>query len=272
MEQRATVDGTTVRYQDAGAGEVLVLLHAFPLASDMWHPQLAAVPEGWRIIAPDLPGFGPSAREGAYGPSTVFAREIDDYAHHVLALLDVLGTGRVAVGGLSMGGYVAFALLRLAPERLRGLLLADTRPEADPPEARAGRLDMLAALEASGPRAIADRMLPKLLGESTRRERPDIVDFVRRTIERQPPAGIADAIRCLRSRPDSTLLLPGIEMPVQLVVGRDDELTPVAVHEQMQAQIPGAALTVIEGAGHLSNLERPDVFTRAMSRFLQSLS
>jgi pimeloyl-ACP methyl ester carboxylesterase len=200
------------------------------------------------------------------------ARSIDDYAADVLALMDHLDIGRAVVGGLSMGGYVTFGVCRLAPERVGGLVLADTRAEADTDEARANREGMLAALEASGVSAVSDVMLPKLLGSTTRRENPALVSEVRRLMESNAPAPIADAIRCLMSRPDSTPLLASLRVPALLIVGREDELTPVALHEQMQSALPDAALTVIENAGHLSNAEDPEVFNRSLSRFLSSWS
>jgi pimeloyl-ACP methyl ester carboxylesterase len=284
MEHYTTINGRAVRYRDTGGGRtpgstsdardghVIVLLHAFPLTAEMWAPQLADLPSAWRAVAPDLRGFGGSSRRQAgLGGAEVPARGMDDYASDVLALLDTLEIPAAVIGGLSMGGYVAFSLFRLAPTRVRALLLADTRAEADADAARQNRMIMLATLEASGPPAIADAMLPKLLALASRREHPDLERDVRRLIESNSREAIADAIRCLMSRPDSRPLLSSIAVPVQLIAGSDDELTPVALHEEMQASLPDASLTIIEGAGHLSNLERPDVFNRTLSRFLVSL-
>jgi pimeloyl-ACP methyl ester carboxylesterase len=273
MEHVTSIEGRAVRYLDTGAGEPILLLHAFPLSSALWTPQLASVPAGWRIIAPDLRGFGGSARHAIRdGTATdVPARTMDDHARDALALLDLLGIERAVVGGLSMGGYVTFALYRLAPARVRALVLADTRAEADTAEGRRNRISMLESLEASGPTAVADAMMPKMLATATQRDRPALAQFVRNVIEGTDAAAIADAIRCLMTRPDSTALLPTVGVPVQLVVGREDALTPVALHESMQTLLPDAALTVIEEAGHLSNLEQPDVFNRTLTRFLHRL-
>ena len=263
-----------MRYLEAGQGRPLVLLHAFPLSGDMWRPQLASLPPGWRGIAPDLRGFGGSSRDVTDGEHLVAApaRGMDDYARDVLALLTHLGIDRFVVVGLSMGGYVTFALWRLAALRLVGALLADTRSDADSEQVTAGREQMLQRLDSEGPRGIADVMVPRLLGASTRAHRPDVVAQVRRIIEATRPPAIADAIRGLMARPDSTAQLASMAMPVHLVAGREDELTPVALHEQMQARMPGATLTVIEGAGHLSNVEQPEAFTHALSAFLSRLS
>lgn len=273
MEHVATIDGRSVRFQDSGRGEPLLLLHAFPLSAALWRPQLASVPDGWRIIAPDLRGFGGSARHVVDRGTRIEvpARSMDDYARDALALLDWLSIDRAVVGGLSMGGYVTFALCRLQPARVRALVLADTRAEADTDEGRRNREAMLASLEASGPSAVADAMMPKMLAPSTGRDQPQVARFVRDLIETADAAAIADAIRCLMTRPDSTTSLSALRVPVQLIVGREDALTPVALHESMQSHVPDAALTVIEGAGHLSNLEQPDVFNRTLSRFLRSL-
>jgi pimeloyl-ACP methyl ester carboxylesterase len=272
MERFTIIDGRKTRYLESGTGEPFLLLHAFPLTADMWRPQLAAAPPRWRLIAPDLRGLGASSRlVHDDAASERPARHVDDHAGDAIRLLDTLGIERALVGGLSMGGYVVLALLRLAPERVRGILLADTRPEADSDEARANRHRMLATLAAGGPAAVADAMIPRLLGATTRRLQPSVEQEVRRLIGTNSSEGIADAIGCLMTRPDSTPLLGNVRVPTQLIVGREDEITAVAVHEEMQRAIPDAALTVIEGAGHLSNLEAPDVFSRTLSRFLASL-
>jgi pimeloyl-ACP methyl ester carboxylesterase len=273
VEHFTTVGGRTVRYLEQGAGQPLVLLHAFPVSADMWRPQLAAAPAGWRFIAPDLRGFGGSSRVLGDGARQrpVPATTIDDYARDVLALMEAVGIDSAVIGGLSMGGYVAFALYRLAPRCVRALVLADTRPEADTEEGRMNRLRLLATIDAFGSAGVAETMVPKLIAPSTRRDRPELDAQLRHAIEASDVDGLAEAVRCMMSRPDSTHLLEQARVPIQLVVGRDDALTPVAVHEQMQLRSPGAALTIVEDAGHLSNLERPEVFNRTLSRFLASL-
>jgi pimeloyl-ACP methyl ester carboxylesterase len=267
MERHTTVQGRTVRFLEQGSGEPIVWLHAFPLRAELWAPQLAATPAGWRAIAPDLRGFGEDGtRPGGAPPALV----MDDHAHDVIGLFDALDIERAVVGGLSMGGYVAFALWRLAPERVRALVLADTRAEADSDEGRASRRAMLAALQERGVSAVEETMLPRLLGRTSREQRPALGEVVRRMIVSNTPQGIADAIHCLMSRPDSTRTLDSITVPTLLLAGREDELTPVALHESMLARIPDASLTVIEGAGHLSSLEQTEVFNRTTTRFLES--
>ena len=244
----------------AGRG-TLVLVHAFPLAAEMWEPQLAAPPEGWRVVAPDLAGFGRSF------PAPASATFEDD-AGDLLALLDHLGEKQAVVAGLSMGGYVAFALLRLAPERVRGLVLADTRPDADSPEARRSRQDMLNTLDRDGVEAVVEGMLPRLLGATTLETRPGVAARVREIGRRQRTEGIRAAIHRLMGRPDSTPLLPAIRCPALVVAGAQDAITGPDIARGMQREIPGARLALLESAGHLSNLEQPDAFNAALGEFL----
>jgi len=250
---------------EAGAGWPVILLHAFPLSADMWRPQLARVPEGWRFIAPDLRGFGQSRFLPPDGGTEI---TIDGYAADVLSLMDGLELDNAVIGGLSMGGYVSFAMFREAPSRFTAMILADTRPQADTPQARVGRARLRDVLAKEGPRGVADQMLPKLLAEAGRREGHDALREARAMIEVAEPAAIDAAIGAMIGRPDSTLLLPRISCPTLVVVGEYDEITPAAEAEAMQRAIPRSTLTVIPGAGHLSNLEQPEAFSHALGDFL----
>ncbi len=244
----------------------LILIHAFPLSADMWLPQLAKVPNGWRFIAPDVRGFrgaGPAFEDTALAGATM-----DDYADDVLALMDQLDTERSAVAGLSMGGYIAMALAARAPERISHLILADTRMTADTPEGRAGRDTMKAGVERVGAQAAADAMLPKLIGETTRREQPDLADAVRHLIEINRAEAISGAIDALKSRPDRTETLARLTVPSLVICGAEDVITPPADSEAMARTMPGARLEVIPRAGHLSNLEQPAAFSAALQAFL----
>ena len=245
---------------EAGAGWPLVLIHAFPLCADMWRPQLDAVPAGWRFIAPDLRGFG-------NGPRVTATMTMDDYALDVCALMDGVGLEKAAIGGLSMGGYVTFAIFRKEPMRFSGMVLADTRSQADTPQGREARLQMRALLAERGPAGIAEQMLPKLLSPAAG---STAVRDVRWMIESADPAGIDAAIGALMTRPDSTPDLVRIACPTLVVVGDADAITPVADAEAMQRMIQRSTLTVIPGAGHLSSLEQPDAFSRVLGDHLQS--
>jgi len=265
IEDAATVSGRTVRYLTGGAGWPVVLLHAFPLSADMWRAQLDAAPDGFRLIAPDLRGFGRSV-----APAPHAAPTMDDFAGDVEGLLNILEIERAVIGGMSMGGYVTFALFRRAPDRFSGMVLADTRAQADTPEGRQARRAMSELVRAKGPSAVADQMIPKLLGRTTREERPSVAGEVRRLILANDAGGIDGGIHAMMTRPDSTPDLARISTPALVVVGEEDELTPVADSEAMHASIGRSRLVVLPRAGHLSGVELPEEFSRALGDFLTS--
>jgi pimeloyl-ACP methyl ester carboxylesterase len=239
----------------------LVFIHGFPLNPSMWDPQLVLAGRGWRLIVPELRGFG----EGAGDPPTT---SIDDYAGDTIDLLDKLHVDTAVICGLSMGGYIAFSMFRHAPNYFRAMVLADTRSQGDTPEAAAGRKGMQQLVREKGAAAVAEALLPKLVGDTTRRERPAIVEAVRTQIIGSSPEAIAGALAALMTRPDSTPTLSTIRCPVQIIVGDEDAITPPPLSEQMHRDIPGSQLTVIKGAGHMSNMEQPALFNESLARFL----
>ena len=244
----------------------LLLIHAFPLSADQWLPQLARVPPGWHFVAPDIRGFrgmGPAFEDAGLDGATV-----DDYADDMMSLMDHLDIPRAAVAGLSMGGYVAMAMAARRPARVSHLVLADTRMTADTDEGRAARDAMTAIVARDGPAAVADAMLPKLLGASTERDQPDLAIAVRRLIEVNRVEAIAGGIGALKSRPDRTAALASVTMPALVICGDEDRLTPPADSQAMAATIPGAALEIVPSSGHLSNLEQPVVFNSILHRSL----
>jgi len=240
----------------------LLLIHAFPLNARMFEPQLAMAERGWHVVAPHLRRF-----DGGDGDPP--ASTIDDFAADVIDLADALHLQDAVIGGVSMGGYVAFAMFRHAPRYFQGIVLADTKAPGDTPEAVDGRKKMLDLVHQKGSAAVADEMIPKLLGETTRRTRPDVVERVRALVLSNSPEAIAGAIRALMTRPDSTPLLSTIHCPALILVGDEDLVTPKAAADEMHHGIAGSQLAVISGAGHLSNLERPDAFNDALARFLE---
>jgi pimeloyl-ACP methyl ester carboxylesterase len=240
----------------------VVLVHAFPLSAAMWAPQLERAPEGWRVIAPDLRGFGGDAVAAA-------GLTIEDYANDVLRLMDALAIEEAVIGGLSLGGYVTFAMFRQAPERFTGMVLADTRAAADTAVGREARTRMRETVAREGARGVAEQMLPKLLSGATARERPDVVEAARALMESAPAAAIDAAIVALMQRADATALLETISCATLVLVGDEDTITPVADAEAMQRAIPRSRLTVLAGAGHLSNIDQPDAFSRALGDFLR---
>jgi pimeloyl-ACP methyl ester carboxylesterase len=266
-----TSRGLRLAYGEAGAGLPLLLLHAFPLSGEMWDPQVEALAGQVRVIVPDLSGFGESeAIAPEFSPES--ACDMSDFAADAVALLDHLELDRAVVAGLSMGGYAALALCEAAPERLRGLVLADTRSGADSEEGRQGRLDIARRVLKEGTGFLAETLPAKLLGRTTRAERPEVVARVERMIRDAPPAGVAAAQRGMARRPDRTAILERIAVPVLVVVGEEDELTPPEESRNLQRRIAGAELVTIPEAGHLSSLERPDTFSEALGEFLRRLS
>jgi len=241
----------------------LFLIHAFPVNARMFDDQLALAGRGWRVVAPQLRRFDAGAGDPA-------AASIDDYAADAIDLLDALHVEEAVIGGVSMGGYIAFAMLRQAPRYFQGLLLADTKSGADTPEAIDGRQRMLQLLSEEGPAGVANDMIPKLLGSTTRASRPDIVERVRSLVMSSQAEAIAGAIGALMTRPDSTPLLSSIRCPALVVVGEEDTVTPKAAAEAMHRAIPGSELVIISAAGHLSSLEQPVSFNQALTRFLDS--
>jgi 3-oxoadipate enol-lactonase len=256
------------RYIDVPAGGqgratgTLVLIHGFPLNPSMWDPQLVLAGRGWRIIAPELRGFG----EGLADPPVT---SIDDYAADTIDLLDRLHVETAVICGLSMGGYIAFSMFRHAPTYFRAMVLADTRSQGDTPEAVTGRKNMQQLAREKGAAAVADALLPKLVGDTSRRERPAVVEAVRNQIVGNSVEAIAGALTALMTRPDSTPTLATIRCPVQIIVGDEDAITPPPLSEQMHRDIPGSQLAVIKGAGHMSNMEQPAAFNDALARFLE---
>jgi len=269
-EQRTSVAGRTVRYLDAGVGRPMLWLHAFPLNADMWRHQLEQAPAGWRLIAPDFRGFGGSAIDHENVDVDVDLG-VDDYARDILALMDDLAFDQAVIGGLSFGGYVAFAMFRRAPERIAGLVLADTRPTADTEDGIAARRALLEAVRREGVGIVPDRQIPKVLGATTRGERPEVVADVKRMIAANSAPGIEAAIVALMRRPDSTADLIRIEVPTLLIVGDEDEITPLADAAAMHRAIRGSSMAVLARAGHLSNLESPDAFSTTISEWVVSL-
>lgn len=236
----------------------VVLLHAFPLNAAMWERQVEALAPR-RVLAPDFPGFGGRAP----GDAT-----LDAFARAVLSDMDGAGIGSAVVMGLSMGGYTALRLQALAPERVAGLVLADTRAGADDEAGRAKRTDQAARARREGVGWMTDAMIPALLGETTRRERPEVVERVRRLVAQAHAEGVARALEAMRERPDSIPRLGEIRVPVLVLVGEEDTLTPPSESRKIAEGVPDGRLVLLPGAGHLANLEAPDAFNAALTEWL----
>jgi 3-oxoadipate enol-lactonase len=218
----------------------ILWLHGFPLTARIFEPQRAI--RGVEHVMPDLPGL----------------ETVDDYARFAVAQLDARGIGKATFAGLSMGGYICFAALRLFPERVSGLILIDTRETADTEEARKGRFETIARVEQQGVAAVADAMLPKMVvSEALKPE-------VREIMMSAPPEYVKSSLRAMAHRPDSSSLLPSIAVPALVIVGEHDTITPPSDAERMAGAIPNARLVRIANAAHLSNYDQPEAVNAAI--------
>lgn len=251
-------------YDDVGSGQAVVLLHGYPFNRSMWREQLETLKANYRVITPDLRGLGESSVTAE--PATM-----DEMAEDVAALLDELQINHVTLGGLSMGGYVAFAFYSRFPSRVHALILADTRPQSDTEEARRNRLSQAQKILKDGMQSIADDFLKKVLTPATISQKPEIVERVREMIIETNPQGAASALRGMALRRDHMALLSEIDVPALIIVGSEDKLTTPHDAELMHREIRNSHLEIIEDASHLSNLEQPERFNRAIKDFLGAL-
>lgn len=257
------VNGIRLAYRDEGSGKPLLLIHAFPLDHSMWDSQVEAFSSRRRVLVPDLRGFGRSQ----LGAEVVTMEQFADDLAGLLAALRI--EEPVTVGGLSMGGYIAFAFWRKYPERIASLLLCDTKAKADTPINAELRRKTARSFLDDGMDAAAEDMSRKLLSPKSLAERPRIVEAVRATIRGTHPLGAAAANRGMAQRPDMVSELGRIAVPVLLVVGEEDGISPPDEMAQIAADIPGARLEIIPEAGHLAPLENPAAFNEAVAVFLQ---
>lgn len=263
----ASLPGVQIGYDDSGHGLPVVLLHGFPHNRTLWTAQRLGLAEQARCIVPDLRGFGDSSTHGPYS--------MDQYADDVVALLDWLHIERAVICGLSMGGYVAMALWRRHPTRVRALIFCDTRGDADSEQARARRDTLIALVRREGVRAIAEPQLTGMVGSTTRARRPEVLHLLEAMIGRQAPAGVIGALQAMRDRPDSRETLGTISVPVLVLVGDEDALTPIGEARAIAEAVPASArvrLEIIAGAGHVPCLERPAATTHAIADFLSTVA
>jgi len=260
----ADVNGVSLAYDDVGSGMPIVLLHAFPLDRSMWAPQVGALVRHGRCVVPDFRGLGATTAAPPYS--------MDQYADDVAALLDALDAPRAVVVGLSMGGYVAFGFWRRHRDRVRALVLADTRPGADTDEGREKRRRLIEVARTRGSATIAEMQIGSMVSETTRARRPEVVETVRAMMAAAPVEGVVGALEAMMARPDSASTLPTIDVPTLIVVGDEDTLTPPAEARAMHERIRGSRLEVIAGAGHVSNLEQPSAFNHLLTEFVEGVA
>jgi len=246
-----------LHHVEHGIGQAVLLIHAFPLNHTMWEPQIAALQERFRVIAPDMRGFG---RTPANSPWSM-----EDAAADLADLLDSLEIQECAVVGLSMGGYISYSFYAAYPNRIRRLVLADTRARADNEAEKNGRTDMIADLAQAGTANLPDRVLSRLLRPNTP---ADIVHKVRKIVETTTATGATFALMAMRDRPDSSTLLHKISCPVLVLAGDADVITQTDECRKMAETVHDGAFVNIPNAGHLSNLENPTAFSQALLDFL----
>ena len=260
----AVVGSFEVGYDDVGTGTPVLFAHAFPLNRTMWAPNVSALVDRCRCVAMDCRGFG----ETTIAPPYSMEQYADDLAH----LLDVLRIEKVVLVGCSMGGYASFAFWRRHRDRVRALVLADTRAGSDSEETIARRRQLIDLARSEGSTAIANAQIASIVGKTTREKQPDTYDAVHRMMAQAPAEGIVGALEAMMLRPDSTPLLSTIDVPTLIVVGDEDVPTPPREARAMHERIPGSVIEVITGAGHLSNLERPAAFNHVLTEFLVTLT
>ncbi len=251
-------------YEVLGDGPAVILLHAFPLNHKLWRPVAERFAQRYRLVLMDLRGHGASGVGS--GPATMAQHAAD-----VARVCDDAGITRAVFGGVSIGGYVLFECWRSFRQRIAGLVLCDTRAQSDTEQARNARFQAADDVEKNGPDAFLDSLVPKLLGETTRRNRPDIVEAARAMMAEMTVAGIAAVQRGMAMRPDSTAILRTIDVPTLLLFGGEDTVTPVADGEAMRRDIPRSQLQVVPNAGHFSVFEQQDAAHELIRRFLDTL-
>jgi 3-oxoadipate enol-lactonase len=263
---KALVNGLEVYYGDVGDRRALpvVLIHGFPFNHAMWQPQIAVLEKRFRIIAYDLRGHGKSSvGDGQY--------TIEFYVDDLISLLDHLKVERAVLCGLSMGGYIALRAVERNPERIVGLILADTQAKADTNEAKLRRAASIRAVKTSGVKAYAEGLLKALFAQQSHATRTDAVDAVRNMIESSSPLGISGALLALAARTETTEALSSIRVPTLILVGEHDTLTPISASQEIHDKIPNSEMHVIRDAAHMSNLENPEAFNGHVLDFLGRL-
>jgi pimeloyl-ACP methyl ester carboxylesterase len=256
---RTTVNDVTIGYTDEGRGVPLLFVHGFPLSRGAWQKQIDALRPAYRVIAPDLRGFGES--EAGTGPVTMA-----QYADDLYALLQQLKTGPVVLIGHSMGGYVLFAFLRQHLKMVRGLVLVGTRAGKDTPEVAAGRRDTAEKVQANGIQFVTEPMVPKMLAADNHDRA--MAEQVRGLMTPSKPAGVSGALLGMAERPDATAELARISVPTLVITGADDTLIPSTESERLAQAIPGSQLNIIPHAGHLVAFEQPDKFNHVLEEWM----
>jgi 3-oxoadipate enol-lactonase len=256
---KVQIKSGTVSYLDQGKGPIVLLIHAFPLNHTMWEPQIGPLSGQYRVIAPDIRGFGDSQ------PASPWT--IEQMADDLNELLDKLGISDCAVAGVSIGGYIALPFWAKYPKRVRKLVLANTRARADNETEKAARTEMIATIRQKGAGILPEKMLPRLLKPNPL---PEVAQKVRGMIEKADAEAAIHAVTAMRDRPDSSSILPRIDCPAMVITGEEDVIIRLEDARAMAESIPQCRFLQIPRSGHLSNLENSEAFNSALLQFLAS--
>ena len=263
----ATINGGTINFVDTGKTGAMpvVFVHGFPFSQAMWREQVALAGASFRTVAYDVRGHGLSdIGDGQY--------TIEGHVDDLVGLLDLLRIAQAAVVGLSMGGYITLRALERNPERFRAAVLCDTRSDADSDETKLGRAASIAAIKKDGSAPFAAGFLKRLFAPESFTSKPEAIALVRSIIEHTPPLSLAGTLLALAARTDTTASLDKIRVPVLILTGEKDPITPPSAAEAMHRRIPGSELHLVPGAAHMSNLENPAFFNEKLLAFLTRVS
>ena len=252
-------------FEEHGSGSPVVLLHAFPLSKKMWSENIESIVDlGFRLILPDLRGFGNSPDFSEKITIEAMARDVDE-------LLNFLKIEKAIIGGLSMGGYVAFNLYRLSPQKFAGLILCDTNAAADTEEKRNLRFKLIEKIESQGTQALIENMLPNLIGEYTKTRNRELIARLKIMFAETKPEAAISALRAMAERQDQAAILEKINIPTVLIFGEEDQVTNLQTARSLHAQIKNSVFYTIKNAGHYSNMEQPEQFNKILISFLQEV-
>lgn len=258
-------EAISLAYDEAGSGQAVLFIHGFPLNRQMWQPQIEALSSaGFRVIVPDLRGFGESATGESSGT-------MDAMADDLIRLLDQLQIEKAAVAGMSMGGYVLLNLLSRYPQRLNAACFVVTRSDADDETGRAKRNHLITEIEAGRPQAVAEAFIPVLFAPDTTQTRPEMVEMVRSWIAATPEAGLIHGLQAIRDRVNSTPLLATLQIPTLVIGAEEDQAIPPEKSRDLATRIPAAKLSMLPAVGHMANLENAKHFNQVFIDFLHSV-
>ena len=255
-------NGFTMHWEEYGQGEPLLLIHGFPLSAEMWKHQRHL--PGIRVITPDMRGFGKSEATEGVAHMGLMADDLE-------SLLTYLNLDQVTIGGMSMGGYVALAFAAKYPERMKGLILIDTRAEEDTPEGKQNRQKMIETAKREGAKTVAEQMEPRLWTKQNLEKRGDDVEMMHAIMLTTPVTGIVAAVQGMAERPDMTDYLPMLDAPTLVIVGTEDQITPPSASEKMKTLIPNTELVIIPNAAHMAVMEQPDAVNQAIVSFMNKV-